>query len=310
MNAADDKTLSLDDIGERYGGMRLCNPKAQHGMLQSLQKYGQVSPVVVCPGLGGGYELIDGFKRLRASRQISTMESLTARVLTLGDRACKAAMLCLNWASRGVSDLEEAWVVHSLCRDDCLSQVEVAELVGKGKSWVCRRLALAERLTDEVQSQLKLGLVTATVGRELARLPRGNQQRVLEVVNQHRLGSREVAGLVDVLLSSGREQHAEILRAPLVALSKNGKWRRPHHDDRLSAAGNRILRQMNSIQMTCSSVSAATGIEVVSKLSRAELSIVARPVGGARRAAELAMQVLDDILAAAGEQRHGPIQQP
>ncbi len=42
-------------------------------------------------------------------------------------------------------ELEEAWIIQALVREDGLSQVEVAEL-GRHRSWACRRLALIERL--------------------------------------------------------------------------------------------------------------------------------------------------------------------
>ncbi len=63
-------------------------------------------------------------------------------------------------------------MVRGLCREMKLTQVQVAELLGRHKSWVCRRLALAERLAEPVQDDMRLGLVNATVARELARLPR------------------------------------------------------------------------------------------------------------------------------------------
>ena len=43
---------------------------------------------------------------------------------------------------------EEALVVHSLSHEDGLSQGEIAVLLGRHKSWVCRRLSLVERLSD------------------------------------------------------------------------------------------------------------------------------------------------------------------
>jgi len=45
--------------------------------------------------------------------------------------------------------IEEAWIVHSLARDDSLSQQQMAKLFGRHKSWVSRRLALVERLCPE-----------------------------------------------------------------------------------------------------------------------------------------------------------------
>jgi hypothetical protein len=40
----------------------------------------------------------------------------------------------------------QAYRKDTLIREDGLSQAEVAELLGHHKSWVCRRLALLERL--------------------------------------------------------------------------------------------------------------------------------------------------------------------
>ena len=159
--------LRAEEIGEKYGSLRLVNPRAEKLMRDSLTHYGQMSPVVVCRGGSGGYELLDGFKRLHASRHLSR-PVLRSRVLEVGSRAAKAAVLCLNWVSRSVSDLEEGWVVRSLCREDGLTQVEVGHLVGRDHSWVSRRLSLAERLSEEVQSQLRLGLITGTPGGRVA----------------------------------------------------------------------------------------------------------------------------------------------
>ena len=107
-------------------------------------RYGQMSPVVVCRR-EGRYELIDGFKRLGAARSLAEMKQLSARVMEADDRAAKAAIYGLNRAGGRTRELEEAWIVQALVREDGLSQVEVAELLGRHKSWVCRRLALIER---------------------------------------------------------------------------------------------------------------------------------------------------------------------
>ena len=60
--------LKLEEIGEHYGRYRLHVPEAERAMAKSLERYGQLSPVVVCRR-GERYELIDGFKRLGAARQ-------------------------------------------------------------------------------------------------------------------------------------------------------------------------------------------------------------------------------------------------
>jgi len=118
-------------------------------------------------------------------------------------------------------ELEEAWIVHALVREDGLSQVEVAELLGRHKSWVCRRLALIERLGPEARDELRVGLLSPTAARQLVRLPRRNQPEVLELMQREALSGTELAGVVDLLLECpGRSQQEYILGRPRKALSQ------------------------------------------------------------------------------------------
>jgi ParB/RepB/Spo0J family partition protein len=123
--------IPLSEIGESYSSLRLIHPQVDASMLESIRKFGQLSPVVVGLGQEGRYELIDGFKRLRALKQLG-FEHVTAKVLEVSIRALKAAMICLNWKKGSISDLEEAMVVHSLYHDDGLTQVEIATLLASG----------------------------------------------------------------------------------------------------------------------------------------------------------------------------------
>ena len=74
------------------------------------------------------------------------MTTLSVRLIDVDDRRAKAAIHGLNQTGRRPHELEEAWIVQALVREDGLSQAEVAELLGRHKSWVCRRLALLEKL--------------------------------------------------------------------------------------------------------------------------------------------------------------------
>jgi ParB/RepB/Spo0J family partition protein len=166
--------IPLEEIGESYAKLRLIHPQADARMMDSLRKFGQIFPVVVAKG--ERYELIDGFKRVRALKRLGH-EHVTARVLDVSVHGQKAAMMDLNWKRGSISDLEEGMVLHSLCREDGLSQVEIAVLVGRHKSWVCRRLSLVERLCDEVLEHMRLGLIHTVLGRELCRLVAGEKPR-------------------------------------------------------------------------------------------------------------------------------------
>jgi ParB-like chromosome segregation protein Spo0J len=241
--------MALSEIGESYGSLRLIDPKSEARMVDSLRQFGQVFPVVVTEG----YELIDGFKRVRALRQLGE-ERVKARVLALGVHALKAAMLDLNWKRGSICDLEEGMVVRSLCREDGLSQVEVATLLGRHKSWVCRRLSLIERLCDEALEHIRVGLIGKSIGRELARLPRGNQPRALHSILKHRFCSRESARLVSLLLERPRWEGESLLNFPIEILSGRtprrpsaGRWRQPPTADLLLDKLLEVKRRLSSI---------------------------------------------------------------
>lgn len=210
-------TITAHAIGERYADLRIIQPVAENAMERSMQNYGQLTPVVV-GRVDDRYEMVDGFKRLRAGRKLG-YESLQARLMPGGRRAMKAAIIYLNTKARTIADIESALVIRSLYRQDNLSQVEIAALLHRHKSFVCRRLALAEKLGDDVMDHLKLGLINITIGRELSRLPAGNQKKALATVLKYGFTGSETAQLVRLLLKEPGWNHPLILGFPEKILS-------------------------------------------------------------------------------------------
>ena len=241
------RALPLEDIDMRYGHYRLQALEAEEAMVRSLRRYGQMSPIVVCLREEKPV-LIDGFKRLQAARGLKGFESLSARRLEVDERGAKAAMYGLNRIGRHFGELEEAWLVQALVREDGLSQVEVAMLLSRHKSWVCRRLAMMEKLCAAAREDLRLGLLSPTMARQLTRLPAGNQQEALETGRRHSLSAAELRGVVDLLLVSGtREKEAFVLERPRQALRDAQADEVQGWDPRLSGTGNRVSRRLASL---------------------------------------------------------------
>ena len=215
-------------------------------MARSLERYGQLSPVVVCRRQER-YELIDGFKRLGAARTLARISHLSARLLEADERTAKAAIYGLNRAGGRTRELEEAWIIQALVREDGMSQVEVAELLGRHKSWVCRRLALIERLGPKAKDELRVGLLSPTAARQIVRLPEGNQAEVLEAIRREALSGAELAGVVDLWLGCAeRRQQEYLLQHPREALSQANGALPAVRDPRLSEDGNRVWKRVGS----------------------------------------------------------------
>jgi ParB-like chromosome segregation protein Spo0J len=231
------RPVALAALGQGYRCYRLADPPAEEAMAGSLRRWGQLSPVVACVQ-GQQLQVLDGFKRLAAAPQVAGWTTLSVRVIDVDERTAKAAILDLNRGQRRVRELEEAWVVQALVRDDGLTQVEAAQLLGQHKSWVCRRLALLEKLSAEVKEDLRLGLVGPALARQLTRLPAGNQQAVLALTRREALTAQEVSGVVELLQGAGAEQTAFVLAQPRAALAQAHGVPTALRDPRLSRAGN------------------------------------------------------------------------
>ncbi len=241
------RALRLEEIDVRYARYRLSVLEAEEAMARSLRRYGQIAPIVVC--LRDEVPvLVDGFKRLAAARGLKGLGTLSARRIEVDERNAKAAMYGLNRIGRHFGELEEAWLVQALVREDGLSQVEVATLLGRHKSWVCRRLAMLEKLCGEAQEDLRLGLLAPTMARQLTRLPAGNQQGALETARRNSLSAVELRGVTDLLLASGTQAKANfVLERPREALRESLAGEVRGWDPRLSAAGNRVSRQLAAL---------------------------------------------------------------
>jgi ParB-like chromosome segregation protein Spo0J len=239
------RALPLTSLGERYRRYRLSDPAAEEALARSLLRWGQLSPLTAC-WRQGRVELLDGFKRLVAACQMA-WPTLSVRLLEVDEQQAKAAIFGLNSTGRRPNELEEAWIVQALVREDGLSQVEAAQLLDRHKSWVCRRLAFLERLCGEAQADLRLGLLSAGLARQLTRLPTGNQVAVLVTARREALTQQEVQGLVDLLQGAAPEQEALFLQDPRAALAQAAGVAGPVRDPRLSQAGNRLARQLGML---------------------------------------------------------------
>jgi len=237
------RPVPLAALGQTYRRYRLADPAAEEAMAGSLRRWGQLAAVVACVRQEQ-LELLDGFKRVTAAHQVVGLTTLSVRVLEVDERTAKAAILGLNRGQRATRELEEAWIVQALVRDDGLTQVEAAHLLGQHKSWVCRRLALLERLSADVTEDLRLGLVGPALARQLTRLPAGNQQAVLALTRREALTAQEVRGVIDLLHGAGVEQAAFVLAQPREALARTQALPTSLRDPRLSPAGNWLAKHL------------------------------------------------------------------
>lgn len=207
------RTVELEQLGERLSKLRLCEPAADERMRRSLERHGQLTALTAFDD-GDVLQLVDGFKRLRAAVRLG-WKRLRVRVLEHDEAVATAVIVTLH-EHRGLSELEEGWIVRSLCHEHGLSQGAVARLMSRHKSWVSRRLLLVEGLDEVVQADIRLGLLSARSALAVAALPRGNQQQAAELVMGRGMTTRQAEALVRQLreLDSDEERALQIAHWP------------------------------------------------------------------------------------------------
>jgi ParB/RepB/Spo0J family partition protein len=203
-----ERDVDLADLGETLATLRLCDGSALEAMRRSLVRHGQLSALCLFAG-GGQLEIIDGFKRVRAARALG-LTTLRARVADVDAVGAKVQLAVLH-DRRGLTELEEAWLIRSLYREHGLSQPVIAERLGRHKSWVFRRLMLVEALDPAVQADVRLGLLAPRAAVVVSRLPRGNQHDLAGLVVRRGLTVRQtelvVAELLDLGDDAARARH-------------------------------------------------------------------------------------------------------
>jgi ParB-like chromosome segregation protein Spo0J len=190
--------VEIAPLGERLSALRLCDAEALAAVRRSLEQHGQLAALTLFTE-PGGLEIIDGFKRVRAARALG-WTTLVARIDDVSSIDAKLRLRELH-ERRGLTELEEAWLVRSLYREDRLSQPEIARRMHRDKSWVFRRLMLVEALEPLVQTDVRLGLIAPRAAMAVSRLPRGNQQAASAVVVRRGLTVRQTEALVDDALA-------------------------------------------------------------------------------------------------------------
>jgi ParB-like chromosome segregation protein Spo0J len=213
--------LLPQELGERFATVRLL-ARSDPQMAASLRRYGQLSPLVAFRDSQQQLEVVDGFRRRRAAAAHGYPARLEVRVLELDEPSALGALFALHRGNSGLCELEQAWLVQALVRQHGLEQAQAAQLLRRHPSWVSRRLLLVEALSAEVQMDVRLGLVSPTMARELARLPRGTQPVVARVIAHEALSTRHAARLCKAAEQLGApsvEQIADLART-LGALSR------------------------------------------------------------------------------------------
>ena len=206
--------LELPQLDLRYETLRSRAPEREKKLLASLAQHGQQTPIVVVAGESDRRVVVDGYKRVRALKQLR-QDTVQAMFWELP--LVEALLLeRLMRSSESDGPLEQGWLLRELHARFALSHEELARRFDKSQSWVSRRLSLVEELPEEIQERVRRGDLCAHAAMKylvpMARAKKADALRLVAALKGQRPSSRQVGALYGAWLS-GNEKTRELLLA-------------------------------------------------------------------------------------------------
>jgi len=212
--------LEFHQLDLCFEHLRRRKPAMEKRLLASLASVGQQAPVVVLPKEKERYALVDGYKRLRALRQLQ-QDTVKAVVWDLDEvEALLLGEVMRNTESGG--PLEQGWLLRELRDRFNMSLSELGRRFDKTPSWVSRRLALVDVLPEQVQEQVRWGRIAShTAMKVLVPLARANRRNCLwfcEALQKGDFTTRDALSLQAGWQQGNPEVRERILADPLLFL--------------------------------------------------------------------------------------------
>lgn len=121
----------------------------------SIERDGVMQPIVVRAGEDGGYELVAGERRLRASR-LAGLKTIPAIVRAVDDRTSAELALIENLQRADLNPVDRARAFKALVDRYELTQSDLAQRLGMDRSSVANHLRLLD-LGDEILAMVEGG---------------------------------------------------------------------------------------------------------------------------------------------------------
>ena len=217
---------------------------ALNELADSIAKHGVLQPLLVRPLLNGGYQLVAGERRWRASR-IAGLTEVPVVIKELTDAQVAELALVENVQREDLNPLEEANGYKELSEKYGYTQDEISSMVGRSRSAVANALRLLS-LPSEVQELVMKGeLSTGHAKAILSATDVDYQVELAKLVVKEDLSVRTTERLARKSVSD-------------VKTGKRAKKRNPYYDEVELALSDVLGRQ---VKVTKSSKKGSLEIE-------------------------------------------------
>jgi ParB family chromosome partitioning protein len=209
-------------------------------LAESIRQKGLVQPIVVRPDPGGGFEIVAGERRWRAS-QLAGLHQVPVIVRELSDQETLELAIIENVQRADLNAVEEASGYAELIERFAYTQDQLADVIGKSRSHVANTLRLL-RLPEAVKVLLSEGKLTA-----------GHARALVGREDAERLADRIVAQEMNVRAVEAMVQHLESGHGP----------RRPREKDADTRAFEKELADLLGLKVEIKRGSGESGVLMI-----------------------------------------------
>ena len=199
-------TVNINDIEPNRDQPRKdFDEDALRELSESIALHGVIQPLLVRPISDGGYQLIAGERRWRASRMAGLSE-VPVFIREMSDRQVAEVALIENLQREDLNPLEEAKGYAQLMKDYGLTQEQVAKSVGKSRPAVANAMRILD-LDEEVLEYVRSGKLSAGHARTL--LPVKDKKTLLKLAEDiilRDISVRETEKIVKSILNPKKEK--------------------------------------------------------------------------------------------------------
>ena len=192
-------TLNINDIEpNREQPRKHFDEDALSELADSIETHGVIQPLLVRPLSDGGYQLIAGERRWRASR-LAGLTEVPVVIREMTDSEAMELALIENLQREDLNPIEEAEGYKLLMDTYSLTQSEAAERVGKSRPAVANAMRLLS-LPKEVLDLIKEGRISSGHGRTLLGLNDNSMMlKLCKEIEEKQISVRQLESIIKTL---------------------------------------------------------------------------------------------------------------
>lgn len=178
----------------KYQPRHVFDTKTIEELSASIQQHGLIQPLLVRPLKDGLYEIVAGERRWRAAQK-AMLHEVPVIIREMEDGLALEIALIENLQREDLNPVDEAQALSRLMDEFSYTQEQVADKVGKSRSYVANMLRLTE-LNPQVAQLVKHSQLSAGHARALLTLPAEQQFALAHKAIENHLNVRQLEKLV------------------------------------------------------------------------------------------------------------------